>query len=87
MHGGDGQHRRYYGIHTYNVYIVCSTIVVSHSSCRLASTSIIWKHIKLLFMKTSNYALQSHILFSTYLKVHVYHIMDCAFKFQYFFLL
>ena len=68
----------------YNVYIVCSTIV-SHSSCRLASTSIISKHSKLLFPKTSNYALQSQILFSTYLKVHVYHIMELfiyAFKFQ-----
>ena len=70
----------------YNVYIVCSTIVVFHSSCRLASTYIISKHIKLLFLKTSNYALQSQILFSTYLKVHVYHIMELfiyAFKFQF----
>ena len=47
----------------YNVYIVCSTIVVFHSSCRLASTYIISKHIKLLFLKTSNYALQFQILF------------------------
>ena len=53
--------------HIYNVYIVCSTIVVFHSSCRLASTYIISKHIKLLFLKTSNYALQSQILFSTYI--------------------
>ena len=60
----------------YNVYIVCSTSFVSHSSCRLAATSIISKSIKLLFLKTSNYALQSQILFSTYLKVHVYHIME-----------
>ena len=70
----------------YNVYIVCSTMVVSHSSCRLASTSIISKQIKLLFHKTSNYALPSQILFSTYLKVHVYHIMELfiyAFKFQF----
>ena len=73
-------------IYIYNVYIVCSTIVVFHSSCRLASTYIISKHIKLLFLKTSNYALQSQILFSTYLKVHVYHIMELfiyAFKFQF----
>ena len=28
-------------IYIYNVYIVCSTIVVFHSSCRLASTYII----------------------------------------------
>ena len=39
------------------VYFVCSTIVVSHSSCILS------KHIKLLFLKTSNYARQSQILF------------------------
>ena len=75
-------------IYIYNVYryIVCSTIVVFHSSCRLASTYIISKHIKLLFLKTSNYALQSQILFYTYLKVHVYHIMELfiyAFKFQF----
>ena len=63
-------------IYIYNVYIVCSTIVVFHSSFRLASTYIISKHIKLLFLKTSNYALESQILFSTYLKVHVYHIME-----------
>ena len=43
--GGLGQHRRYNGIHIYIVYVVCSTIVVSHSSCRLASTSIMSKHI------------------------------------------
>ena len=47
---------------------------------------MISKYIKLLFLKTSNYALQSQILFSTYLKVHVYHIMELfiyAFKFQF----
>ena len=87
--GGTGQHRRYNAyiyIYIYNVYIVCSTIVVFHSSCRLASTYIISKHIKLLFLKTSNYALQSQILFYTYLKVHVYHIVELfiyAFKFQF----
>ena len=54
--GGAGQHRRYNGIRIYNVYIVCSTIFVSHSSCRLASTSMISKYIKLLFHTTSNYA-------------------------------
>ena len=35
---------------------------------------------------TSNYAIQSQILFSTYFKVHVYHIMELfiyAFKFQF----
>ena len=63
-------------IYIYNVHIVCFTIVVFHSSCRLALTYIISKHIKLLFLKTSNYALQYQILFSTYLKVHVYHIME-----------
>ena len=69
----------------YNVYMVCSTIVVSHSSCRLAKL-LGYQNIKLLFLKTSNYALQSQILFSTYLKVHVYHIMELfiyAFKFQF----
>ena len=90
--GGAGQHRRYNDIRIYtriyNVYMVCSAIVVSHSGCRLASTSIISKYIKLLFLKNSNYALQSQILFSTYLKVHVdlYHIMELfiyAFKFQF----
>ena len=68
------------------IYIVCSTIFVSPSSCRLASTFIIPKYIKLLFLKTNNYALQSHILFCTSLKVHVYHIMELfiyAFKFQF----
>ena len=63
-------------VYIYNVYIVCSTIVVSRSSCRLASTSMISKYIKLIFLKTSNYAIQSQILFSTYLKVHVYHITE-----------
>ena len=73
-------------IFIYNVYIVSSTIVVFDSSCRMASTYIISKHIKLLFLKTSNYALQSQILFYTYLKVHVCHIMELfiyAFKFQF----
>ena len=66
----------YIYIYIYNVYIVCSTIVVSRLSCRLASTSIISRYIKLLFLKTSNYSLQSQILFSTYLKLHVYHITE-----------
>ena len=90
MRGGGGEHRRYNCIRIYIMYILyvelCSTIVVSHSSCRLASTSIISKYNKLLFLKTSNYALQSQILFSTYLKVHVCHIMELfiyAFKFQF----
>ena len=55
------------------IYIVCSTIFVSHSNCRLASTSMIQKYIKLLLLKTINYALH---LESTSLKVHVYHIIE-----------
>ena len=55
------------------IYIVCSTIFVSHSSCRLASTSMISKYMKLLVPKTINYALH---LESTSLKVHVYHIIE-----------
>ena len=69
-------------LHIY-IYIVCSTIVVSHSSCRLASTSMISKYIKLLVLKTINYVLH---LESTSLKVHVYHIIELfiyAFKFQF----
>ena len=67
------------------IYIVCYAIFVSHSSCRLASTSMISKYIKLLVLKTINYALH---LESTYLKVHVhvYHIIELfiyAFKFQF----
>ena len=90
MYGGGGWVASSIQWHPYNiiyhVYIECSTIVVFHSSCRLASTYIISKHIKLLFLKTSDYALKSQILFSTYLKVHVhvYHIMELfiyAFKF------
>ena len=68
--GGAEQHRRYNGI---RIYIVCYTIFVSHSSCRLASTSMISKYIKLLVLKTINYALH---LESTSLKVHVYHIIE-----------
>ena len=52
----------------------------------LLNKYVLHQHIKLLFLKTSNYALQSQILFSTYLKVHVYHIMELfiyAFKFQF----
>ena len=78
--GGHEQHRRYIYIY---IYIVCSTNFVSHSSCRLASTSMISKYIKLLFLKTIKYALH---LESTYLKVHVYHIIELfiyAFKFQF----
>ena len=82
--GGAEQHRRYYGIRIYiYIYIVCSTIFVSHSSCRLASTSMISTYIKLLVLKTINYALH---LESTSLKVHVYHIIELfiyAFKFQF----
>ena len=65
------------------IYIVCSTIFVSLSSCSLASTSMISKYIKLLVLKTINYAIH---LESTSLKVHVYHIIELfiyAFKFQY----
>ena len=65
------------------IYIVCSTIFVSNSSCRLASTSMISKYIKLLVLKTINYALH---LESTSLKVHVFHIIELfisAFKFQF----
>ena len=65
------------------IYIVCYTIFVSHSSCRLASTAMISKYIKLLVLKTINYALH---LESTSLKVHVYHIIELfiyAFKFQF----
>ena len=51
--GGGGASSIQWQPYIYNVYIVCSTIVVSHSSCRLASTSIISKYIKLLFIKTS----------------------------------
>ena len=65
------------------IYIVCSTIFVSLSSCSLASTSMISKYIKLLVLKTINYAIH---LESTSLKVHVYHIIELfiyAFKFQF----
>ena len=65
------------------IYIVCYAIFVSHSICRLASTSMISKYIKLLVLKTINYALH---LESTSLKVHVYHIIELfiyAFKFQF----
>ena len=88
MYGGGAASSIQWHPYIYIMYILyvelCSTIVVCHSSCRLASTSIISKYIKLLFLKTSNYALQSQILFSTYLKVHVYHIVELfiyAFKF------
>ena len=80
--GGSEQHRRYNCIRIY-IYIVCSTIFVSLSSCSLASTSMISKYIKLLVLKTINYAIH---LESTSLKVHVYHIIELfiyAFKFQY----
>ena len=65
------------------IYIVCSTIFVSLSSCSLASTSMISKYIKLLVLKTINYAIH---LESTSLKVHVYHIIELfiyTFKFQF----
>ena len=83
--GAEHQHRRYNGIRIYiYIYIiVCSTIFVSHSSCRLVSTSMISKYIKLLVLKTINYALHRE---STTLKVHAYHIIELfkyAFKFQF----
>ena len=70
--GGVEQHHRCNCIRIY-IYIVCSTIFVSLSSCSLASTSMISKYIKLLVLKTINYAI--HIK-STSLKVHVYHIIE-----------
>ena len=65
------------------IYIVCSTIFVSLSSCSLASTSMISKYIKFLVLKTINYAI--HLEFTS-LKVHVYHMIELfiyAFKFQF----
>ena len=82
--GGGGRAASSIQWHPYiYIYIVSSTIFVSHSSCRLASTSMISKYIKLPVLKTINYALH---LESTSLKVHVYHIIELfiyAFKFQF----
>ena len=83
MGGGGGLSSIVDTIASVYIYIVCSTIFVSLSSCSLASTSMISKYIKLLVLKTINYAIH---LESTSLKVHVYHIIELfiyAFKFQY----
>ena len=83
MGGGGGLSSIVDTIASVYIYIVCSTIFVSLSSCSLASTSMISKYIKLLVLKTNNYAIH---LESTSLKVHVYHIIELfiyAFKFQY----